>query len=140
MKECSIVFEELQQAHAQYAVPGYLNRFSKLYESHFEALCTTLDSEVPSTYFTVANNQLLDNNPDNSGEIDDELANISSAMNLIHLTQAIYFQPNPSAIMAEDLMHWVNRLDSKPDPAEGDEIMRKQPACHHPAYWPFLFK
>jgi len=85
-------------------------------------------------------NQLLDNNPDNSGEIEDELASISSAMNLIHLTQAIYFQPNPSAIMAEDLMHWVNRLDSKPDPAEGDEIMRKQLACHHPAYWPFLFK
>ena len=46
MEECSIVFEELQQAHAQYAVPGYLNRFSKLYESHFEALCTALDNEV----------------------------------------------------------------------------------------------
>jgi hypothetical protein len=61
-------------------------------------------------------------------------------MNLIHLTQAIYFQPNPSAIMAEDLMHWVNRLESKPDPEEGDEIIRRQPACNHPAFWGFLHK
>jgi len=84
--------------------------------------------------------QQLNNEPDNATEIDDEVANISSAMTLIHLTQAIYFQPNPSAIMAEDLMHWVNRLESRPDPAEGDEIMRKQPACHHPGYWGFLHK
>jgi hypothetical protein len=61
-------------------------------------------------------------------------------MNLIHLTQTIYFQPNPSAIIAEDLMHWVNRLESRPDPAEGNEIMRRQPACHHPNYWAFLHK
>jgi hypothetical protein len=47
MQECSVVFEELQETHAQYAVPGYLNRFSKLYESHFEALCTALDADVP---------------------------------------------------------------------------------------------
>jgi len=46
MQECSLVFEELQETHAQYAVPGYLNRFSKLYESHFEALCTALDANV----------------------------------------------------------------------------------------------
>jgi hypothetical protein len=82
----------------------------------------------------------LNNEPENAAEIEDEVANISSAMNLIHLTQAIYFQPNPSAIMAEDLMHWVNRLESKPDPEEGDEIMRRQPACNHPAFWGFLHK
>ena len=46
MEECAIVFEELQETHTQYNVPGYLNRFSKLYESHFEALCNALDSEV----------------------------------------------------------------------------------------------
>jgi hypothetical protein len=46
MQECSAVFEELQETHAQYAVPGYLNRFSKLYESHFEALCAALDADV----------------------------------------------------------------------------------------------
>lgn len=46
MEECSVVFEELQETHAQYAIPGYLNRFSKLYESHFEALCTALDADV----------------------------------------------------------------------------------------------
>jgi hypothetical protein len=46
MEECSVVFEELQETHTQYAVPGYLNRFSKLYESHFEALCAALEAEV----------------------------------------------------------------------------------------------
>jgi hypothetical protein len=46
MDECSVVFEELQETHAQYAVDGYLNRFSKLYESHFEALCNALDEDV----------------------------------------------------------------------------------------------
>jgi len=46
MEECAIVFEELQETHTQYNVPGYLNRFSKLYESHFEGLCNALDSEV----------------------------------------------------------------------------------------------
>jgi len=46
MEECSVVFEELQETHAQYSVPGYLNRFSKLYESHFEAFCTAMDAEV----------------------------------------------------------------------------------------------
>jgi hypothetical protein len=46
MQECSVVFEELQETFVQYAVPGYLNRFSKLYESHFEALCGALDAEV----------------------------------------------------------------------------------------------
>jgi hypothetical protein len=48
MNECSVVFEELQETYAQYAVPGYLNRFSKLYESHFEALCASLDANVRS--------------------------------------------------------------------------------------------
>jgi hypothetical protein len=47
MEECSVVFEELQQTYAQYTVPGYLNRFSKLYESHCEALITALEAEVP---------------------------------------------------------------------------------------------
>jgi hypothetical protein len=46
MEECSAVFEELQQTHAQHTVPGYLNRFSKLYESHFEALCNAIDADV----------------------------------------------------------------------------------------------
>lgn len=46
MEECSVVFEELQETHAQYTVPGYLNRFSKLYESHFEAFCAAMDAEV----------------------------------------------------------------------------------------------
>jgi hypothetical protein len=46
MEECSVVFEELQETHAQYSVPGYLNRFSKLYESHFEAFCAAMDAEV----------------------------------------------------------------------------------------------
>jgi hypothetical protein len=48
MNECSVVFEELQDTYAQYAVPGCLNRFSKLYESHFEALCASLDADVRS--------------------------------------------------------------------------------------------
>ena len=87
-----------------------------------------------------SNSKQLNNQPTNAGDIEDEILNISAAMTLIHLTQAIYFQPNPTAIMAEDLMHWVNRLDSHPDPAEGDEIMRRHPACHHPSYWPFLHK
>jgi Nup85 Nucleoporin len=82
----------------------------------------------------------LNDETENGPEIEDEVANISSAMNLIHLTQAVYFQPNPSAIIAEDLMHWVNRLESRPDPAEGNEIMRRQPACQHPGYWGFLHK
>jgi len=46
MEECSVVFEELQETHAQYTIPGYLNRFSKLYESHFEAFCAAMDAEV----------------------------------------------------------------------------------------------
>jgi hypothetical protein len=46
MEECSVVFEELQETYAQYSVPGYLNRFSKLYESHFEAFCAAMDAEV----------------------------------------------------------------------------------------------
>lgn len=46
MEECSVVFEELQDTHSQYIVPGYLNRFSKLYERHFEALCTAVDADV----------------------------------------------------------------------------------------------
>jgi hypothetical protein len=50
MNECSVVFEELQETYAQYAVPGYLNRFSKLYESHFEAFCAALDAEVDSPH------------------------------------------------------------------------------------------
>jgi hypothetical protein len=50
MMECSVVFEELQETHSQYAVPGYLNRFSKLYEKHFEALCNTLDQIVTPRY------------------------------------------------------------------------------------------
>ena len=53
MQECSVVFEELQETHAQYAVPGYLNRFSKLYESHFEALCTALDADVGPSFLTL---------------------------------------------------------------------------------------
>src|SRR5579859_265305 len=50
MKECSVVFEELQETHAQFAVPGYLNRFSKLYEGHYDALCTSLDEQVHSNH------------------------------------------------------------------------------------------
>ena len=46
MQECSLVFEELQQTESLYKLPGYLNRFSKLYESHFEALCSALDANV----------------------------------------------------------------------------------------------
>lgn len=53
MQECSVVFEELQETHAQYAVPGYLNRFSKLYESHFEALCAALDADVGPSVVTL---------------------------------------------------------------------------------------
>lgn len=55
IQECGLLFEELQQpyTHAQSEEPGYLNRFSKLYESHFEALCTALDAEVfsPIEYY-----------------------------------------------------------------------------------------
>ena len=91
-------------------------------------------------YTLYSNSKQLNNQPTNAGDIEEEILNISAAMTLIHLTQAIYFQPNPTAIMAEDLMHWVNRLDSHPDPAEGDEIMRRHPACHHPSYWAFLHK
>jgi len=90
--------------------------------------------------FQISNSKQLNNQHTNAGEIEEEILNISAAMTLIHLTQAIYFQPNPTAIMAEDLMHWVNRLDSHPDPVEGDEIMRRHPACHHPSFWPFLHK
>ena len=140
MEECSVVFEELQQTCSQYTPPGYLNRFSKLYESHFEALCTSLDAQVGPGHNPCPNAQLQSSDPDTAAEIEDEITNISAAMNLIHLTQAIYFQPNPSAVMAEDLMHWINRLDSQPDPAQGNEIMRKQPPCHHPTYWSFLLK
>jgi len=82
----------------------------------------------------------LNHDPPNAIELEEEVTNLSSATTLMHLTQTIYFQPNPSAIMAEDLMHWVNRLDSRPDPAEGEEIMRKVPASHHPGYWNFLHK
>jgi len=82
----------------------------------------------------------LNEQPPNAPEIEDEIANLSAAMTLIHLTQTIYFQPNPTAIMAEDLMHWVNRLDSSPDPVEGQQIMRSHPASHHPSYWTFLHK
>ena len=88
--------------------------------------------------FQISNSKQLNNQHTNAGEIEEEILNISAAMTLIHLTQAIYFQPNPTAIMAEDLMHWVNRLDSHPDPVEGDEIMRRHPACHHPSFWPFF--
>jgi len=56
MEECSVVFEELQETHAQYTIPGYLNRFSKLYESHFEAFCTAMDAEV---YAMVSYNVLI---------------------------------------------------------------------------------
>jgi hypothetical protein len=82
----------------------------------------------------------LNAQPRNVTQIEDEIANLSAAMTLIHLTQTIYFQPNPSAIMAEDLMHWVNRLESRPDPAEGQQIMNSHPASHHPGYWTFLHK
>jgi Nup85 Nucleoporin len=141
MEECSVVFEELQEAHTQYAVDGYLNRFSKLYESHFEALCNALDEDVLVPFLNIrANPQQLNTQPSDTAEIDEEVANISAATTLIHLTQAIYFQPNPSAIMAEDLMHWVNRLESRPDPLEGEDIMRRHPACHHPSYWSFIHK
>jgi Nup85 Nucleoporin len=138
MEECSVVFEELQQTYAQYTVPGYLNRFSKLYESHFEALITALEAEVPPS-LVHSLTQLRSPTPSPT-DLEEEITNVSAAMTLIHLTQAIYFQPNPSAIMAEDLMHWVNRLDSQPDPVLGDEIMRHQPACQHPLYWQFLLK
>ena len=87
-----------------------------------------------------ANPWQLNTQPSDSADIEEEVANISAATTLIHLTQAIYFQPNPSAIMAEDLMHWVNRLESRPDRLEGEDIMRRHPACHHPSYWGFLHK
>ena len=83
--------------------------------------------------------QQLNGNPPNATEIEQDVSNISSAVTLIHLTQTIYFQPNPSAIMAEDLMHWVNR-ESGPDEVEGAEIMKTHPPCHHPSYWTFLHK
>ena len=140
MEEISVVFEELQDTHSQYTIPGYLNRFSKLYERHFETLCTSLDADVCQLTLCQSNSQLLNDHPANAGEIEDEIQNISAAMTLIHLTQAIYFLPNPTAIMAEDLMHWVNQLDSQPDPTDGDEIMRRHLACHHPSYWSFLHK
>ena len=50
IEECGVVFEELQETHAQYTVPGYLNRFSKLYESHFEAFCAVLNTEVQAIF------------------------------------------------------------------------------------------
>jgi len=90
--------------------------------------------------FHEENLRQLNHDPPNAIELEEEVTNLSSATTLMHLTQTIYFQPNPSAIMAEDLMHWVNRLDSRPDPAEGEEIMRKVPASHHPGYWNFLHK
>jgi len=43
MKEISVIFEELQDTHSQYTIPSYFNRFSKLYERHFETLCAGLE-------------------------------------------------------------------------------------------------
>jgi Nup85 Nucleoporin len=140
MIECSVVFEELREAHAQLAVPGYLNSFSKVYEKLFEGLCDTLDEIVLSPTSPPLMLWQLNEQPPNASEIEDQIASLSAATALIHLTQAIYFQPNPSAIMAEDLMHWVNRLESRPDQSEGKEIVSTYPASHHPSYWTFLQK